>query len=149
LNRKPPDGWHCEKPMAWCRAIRPVALPAGQMCVALALASFANAGDGKNARPGLSRLQWVTGTSRSTVVSALGELEQMWLLHCHERSTGRGHASVYWLTVHDEIERYGSTFEDWTDERRPADASGKGSATRPFRGPKGPVPPPQGSRISA
>jgi hypothetical protein len=73
----------------------------------------------------------------------------MWLIHCYERSTGRGHASVYGLTVHDEIGRYAQSFDDWMARRRPADAEGKGSARRPLAAAKGPQPKPEGSRLSA
>jgi hypothetical protein len=135
--------------MEWCRAIRAVPMSSGQKAVAFTLASYASAGDGQSARPGLSRLQWATGTSRSTVTATLEALERMWLVHCYERSTGRGHASVYGLTVHDEVEHLGVTFETWLAQRRPPDAQAKGSRAGPFPAAKGPRPLPKGSRIGA
>jgi hypothetical protein len=146
---KPPEGWRTCKPMEWQRALRAVPMSSGQKAVAFALASYASAGDGQSARPGLSRLQWATGTSRSTVMATLEALERMWLIHCYERSTGRGHASVYGLTMHDAIDRLGVTFEAWEAQRRPPDAKDKGSRSGPFPAAKGPRPLPKGSRIGA
>jgi hypothetical protein len=66
-----PDGWACAKPVVWLKAIRSVPI---DKAVCLALAMNADRQDGKNARPGLSRLQWESGKSRSTVVQTSNHL---------------------------------------------------------------------------
>lgn len=135
--------------MAWWRAIRPLPLPSGQMAVAFALASYANAADGQNARPGLSRLQWAASVSRTTVTGALDYLERNWLIFCYERGNGRGLATVWGLTVHDEIPALGVPYETWAEERRPADSERKRSPARPFAQGKGLWPPLKGSSGAA
>jgi hypothetical protein len=84
-----PDGWSLAKPVVWLKAIRSVPV---DKAVCLALALSADRKDGKNARPGLSRLQWESGKSRSTVVQTLEALEAMHLIYCAERheTGGRG-----------------------------------------------------------
>jgi len=129
---KPPDGYTTAKPVVWLKAIRAVRLSPAAKVVACALALYANR-DGKNARPGLSRLQWAAEVSRATVVAALAELEAKWLIYCESKSTGRGNASVYWLTLHNELDRYSLTFEDWIKATRPADRPAKGSVGEPFK----------------
>jgi hypothetical protein len=153
-----PDGWQCAKPVVWLKAIRSVPI---DKAVCLALALSADRQDGKNARPGLSRLQWESGKSRSTVVQTLESLEAMDLIFCAERNErgGRGRAKVYWLTVHNEIEtRYGVSFEEWEARRRPSDkgsrlrpfvAQAKGSPPGPFEAVKGPEDLAKGSRNSS
>ena len=117
-----PEGYRCAKPVVWLKAVlREVTLPPGGIAVASALAMHADRKDGKNACPGLSRLEWESGASRHTVVATLENLESMRLVYCAAKSTGRGHASVYWLTLHDEMQHYGMTYEAWLRERRPAD----------------------------
>src|ERR1039458_8162292 len=59
----------------------------------------------------------------------------MWLIHCRERSTGRGHATVYCLSLHDEIMTYGLSYTSWLKARRPADVKPKGSPPEPFSDP--------------
>lgn len=129
---QPPPGYCRAKPIVWLKAIRSISLGPGGYGVAAALATYANGKNGQSARPGLSRLEWTSGASRHTVVSALDKLEAMWLLRCVSKSTGRGNASVYELTLHDEVDEYGTAFEDWQRERRPADRKAKGCAEEPF-----------------
>jgi len=128
-------GWTTAKPVVWLKAIQDISLGPKGRAVAAALALSADKADGKNARPGLSRLQWAAEVSRGTVVTTLASLEAMGLIYCESKSTGRGNASVYWLTLHDELDRYSKpSFEDWLKATRPADSSPKGSAGEPFRG---------------
>jgi hypothetical protein len=152
--RQPPPGYRRAKPVVWMKAIRPVSLGAGGFGVACALALYADKENGANACPGLSRLEWASGASRHTVVSTLEKLEAMWLLYCSSKSTGRGHASVYNLAVHSEIAEYGTAFEDWQRERRPADRKPKGCASEPFDPwaegfPREPIAAVKGSRATA
>jgi hypothetical protein len=118
---------HREKPVVWFKTMMRVQLAAGEKLVLVDLAlNYADKRDGHGARPGLSRLEYDTGVTRKTVVSALLNAEKMGLLYVAERgSRGRGHASTYDLTLHDEVSRYfGPTFADWVADRRPADRKG-------------------------
>ncbi len=148
-RREPPAGWHGGdiKPLNWLKAIKPVRLSPAGRAVALSLALAADRETGDNARPGLSRLQWETGASRTSVVKALAELEGMWFIYCRERSTGRGHATVWVLCLHDEIMTYGLSYTAWLKARRPADVRPvKGLDGDPLSELKGLRPQAKGSR---
>jgi hypothetical protein len=113
----PSPGWHAEQPERWTRAIRPVKLTAPERAVAMTLATYANKKDGKNAHPSLPRMAWASSTSVITARRTLAKLQWWWLIHCNECGNGRGHATVWWLTVHNEIDSLGTSFEDWLEVR--------------------------------
>jgi hypothetical protein len=100
---EPPKSWSTTKPDVWIRSLRSFTLSAAENSVALTLASYANKKDGQSARPGLERLAWASKTSVSTCQRALGKLQLSWLIFCSECGNGRGHAQVWWLTLHDEL----------------------------------------------
>lgn len=110
-----PKGWRTIKPDEWIRQLRSFAqLTADQNSVALALASYANKRDGKNARPGLDRLAWAAHTSVITCRRTLEYLNICYLIHCEDCGIGRGHARNWTLTVHDELGPI-ETFEEWKE----------------------------------
>ena len=118
LRRKQdaPAGWRTMDKGAqdaWIRSLRPVMLAAFERSIALTLATYANKGNGQNARPGNERLAWASGTSVITVRRTLDKLQGWWLIHCAECGNGRGHGSIWWLTFRDDMDSLSVTFEAW------------------------------------
>jgi hypothetical protein len=87
----------------WERLIRELDLPASVKCVAYAMATYVNAGDGTRGHPGLDGLSRATGLHRSTVTVALAALEAGGLVVRQSHGGGgrgsRGVAAVYRLAT--------------------------------------------------
>ena len=89
----------------WLELVKsvPMSKPSTKL-VAMTLGSYATYATGENARPGVANLVAATGTSKSTVLRALAELDRLGLIEQTARGQSRGrngggYASVYRLTA--------------------------------------------------
>lgn len=108
---------HGLKPLDWCRRLRNIPVSANAKLVGHMIAMHVNVGS-HQAQVSVLRLAYETGTSKSTVVRAITELEEAGLLHCIKRGSKSGRnpqASIYQLSSHDEVRE--TSFEDWLAKR--------------------------------
>ena len=113
--------WHAVEPLEWCRSLRNVPLSSMAMLVGHVLAMHANKGTCES-RAGVMRLAYETGTSKRTVIRALAELRELGLLYLVEQGSDRGrsaHASVYRLTLNDDLEWVRTSYEVWLKDHAP------------------------------
>lgn len=110
----PPPNLEPARPDEWVRQLDQIDLTTAEKGIAIRLALYANKRDGRNARPGNSRLAWATGANIRTVQRTLQTLQTKWLIYCAGCTEGRGAARIWCLTTHDHVPKlYGMSFPDW------------------------------------
>lgn len=101
------------EPLKWCRALRNVQASPMAKLVGHTIAMHVNVGNHR-ARVGVLRLAYESGTSKSTAIRAIAELERLGLLYCEQRGSIHGRqkiASTYILTTYDGMPT--TAFDDW------------------------------------
>jgi len=120
------ENFRSEAPLKWCRRLRDLPVSSNAKLVGHFLAMHARP-DGEQARPGVMRLAYETGASKSTVLRALKELESYGLIFCRERGSAGGRsgaASVYVLTVHDALDEWKTDYGVWLKQQAPPRRAG-------------------------
>lgn len=120
-------------PLVWCRGLRDLPVSSMAKLVGHVLAMHINVGSGE-ARVGVMKLAYESGTSKRTVIRALQELERVGLIFVYERGSNTGRAakaSKYGLTTHDGLDRIRTDYEKWLAQHLPpAEADGRQAPKR-------------------
>jgi len=115
------EGFHVADPLVWCRGLRDLPVTSMAKLVGHVLALHINVGTGE-ARVGVMKLAYESGTSKRTVIRALQELEGVGLIFVYERGSNTGRAakaSKYGLTTHDGLARLRTDYDKWLAQHTP------------------------------